>query len=169
MNPVMLEIFGLEIKWYSFLILVGIIIGIILLEKEAKKFKIPKDDIFNMCFYAIIVGIIGARIYYVLFNISYYRYNILEIFAIWNGGLAIHGGIIAGVITIYLYAKKKGYNLLRLLELAAPSLILAQGLGRWGNFFNSEAHGFATTYTKLQELLVPEFIIKGMNIGGVYY
>ncbi len=169
MNPVMLEIFGLEIKWYSFLILVGIIIGIILLEKEAKKFKIPKDDIFNMCFYAIIVGIIGARIYYVLFNISYYRYNILEIFAIWNGGLAIHGGIIAGVITIYLYAKKKGYNLLRLLDLAAPSLILAQGLGRWGNFFNSEAHGFATTYTKLQELLVPEFIIKGMNIGGVYY
>ena len=61
------------------------------------------------------------------------------------------------------------YNLLRLLDLAAPSLILAQGLGRWGNFFNSEAHGFATTYTKLQELLVPEFIIKGMNIGGVYY
>lgn len=169
MNPIMITVFGLEIKWYSFLILIGIIIGILIIEKEAKKFKISKNDIFDMCFYAIIFGIIGARLYYVLFNISYYKYNLLEVFAVWNGGLAIHGGIIFGVLAVYIYAKKKNFNFLRLLDIAVPSLILAQSIGRWGNFFNSEAHGFATTYAFLKKLMVPEFIIKGMHIGGVYY
>lgn len=169
MNPVMFTLFNIEIKWYSFLILIGIIIGIFLVEKEAKKFNISRDDIFNMCFYAIIFGILGARIYYVLFNISYYKYNLLEIFAIWNGGLAIHGGLIAGIITIYIYAKKKNISVLKLLDMAAPAVILAQSIGRWGNFFNSEAHGFATTYAYLKNLHVPEFVIQGMNIGGTYY
>lgn len=106
MNPVMFSLFGIEIHWYSILILIGIVIGLILLEKEAKKFKYPKELIFNICFWAIIFGIIGARIYYVIFNFSYYQNNLLEIFAIWNGGLAIHGGIIAGVITVIFFAKK---------------------------------------------------------------
>lgn len=169
MNPIMLTIFGIEIKWYSFLILIGVLLGIFIVEKEAKRFNIPKDTIFNMCFYAIIFGIIGARLYYVLFNISYYKYNLLEIFEIWNGGLAIHGGLIAGTITVFIYSKKKNLNVLRLLDMAVPAVILAQAIGRWGNFFNSEAHGFATTYTHLQNLFVPEFIINGMNIGGIYY
>lgn len=169
MNPVMFNFLGLEIHWYSVLILIGIIIGLILLEREAKKFNYSKELIFNICFWAIIIGIIGARLYYVIFNFSYYKSNLLEIFAIWNGGLAIHGGIIAGVITVIFFAKKYHLNFLKLLDMAAPSLILAQAIGRWGNFFNSEAHGIATTYSELKNLLVPEFIIKGMNIGGVYY
>lgn len=169
MNPIMFTVFGIEIKWYSFLILIGIIIGIVLVIREAKKFNISKEDIFDMCFYAIIFGIIGARIYYVLFNIAYYRYNLLEIFEIWNGGLAIHGGIIAGAITIYLYSKKKNINFFRLTDIVVPALILAQGIGRWGNFFNSEAHGFATSISFLEYLKVPNFIINGMNIGGTYY
>ena len=169
MDSIMFSIFGIDIRWYSFLILIGIIIGVLLLEREAKKFNYPKDLIFNMCFWTIIIGIIGARLYYVLFNFSYYKSNILEIFAVWNGGLAIHGGLIAGAITIIFFAKKYHLNFLKLLDMAAPSLILAQAIGRWGNFFNAEAHGIATTYSRLQELLVPEFIIKGMNIGGIYY
>jgi len=169
MNPIMFTIFGIEIKWYSFLILIGIIIGLVLVIKEAKKFNISKDDIFDMCFYAIIFGIIGARIYYVLFNISYYRYNLLEMFEIWNGGLAIHGGIIVGALTIYLYSKKKNLNFLRLTDIIVPAVILAQGIGRWGNFFNSEAHGFATSLSFLEYLYIPKFIINGMNIGGTYY
>lgn len=169
MDPVMFSIFGIDIHWYSVLILIGIILGVLLLEKEAKKFKYPKDLIFNMAFWAIIMGVIGARIYYVIFNFSYYSNNLLEIFAVWNGGLAIHGGIIAGVITVIIFAKKYHLNFLKLLDMAAPSLILAQAIGRWGNFFNSEAHGIATTYANLKDLLVPEFIINGMNIGGVYY
>ena len=140
MNPVMFNLFGIEVHWYSVLILIGIILGIILLEKEAKRFKYPKDTIFNICFWAIIIGIIGARLYYVIFNFSYYSNNILDIFAIWNGGLAIHGGIIAGVATVIFLAKKHHLNFIKLLDIAAPSLILAQAIGRWGNFFNSEAH-----------------------------
>ena len=169
MDPVMFRLFDLNIHWYSVLILIGIIIGIILLEREAKRFKYPKDLIFNICFWAIIIGIIGARLYYVIFNFSYYSHNLLEIFAIWNGGLAIHGGIIAGVLTVILFAKKYHLNFLKLLDMAAPSLILAQAIGRWGNFFNGEAHGIATSYSQLKDLWIPEFIIDGMNIGGIYY
>lgn len=169
MDPIMFHLFGIDIHWYSVLILIGIVIGIILLEKEAKRFKYPKDLIFNICFWAIIIGIISARLYYVIFNFSYYKNNLLEIFAVWNGGLAIHGGIIGGVLTVIFFAKKYHLNFLKLLDMAVPSLILAQAIGRWGNFFNGEAHGIATTYTELKNLLVPEFIIDGMNIGGVYY
>jgi len=169
MNPVMFKLFGLEVKWYSFLILMGIIIGVFLALREAKKFNIKKETVFDLCFYAIIIGIIGARLYYVLFNMSYYKNNLLEIFEIWNGGLAIHGGLIAAAITVYIYAKKKHLNFFQLLDIAVPSIILAQAIGRWGNFFNSEAHGFATTLTNLEHLHVPNFIIEGMNIGGVYY
>ncbi len=169
MNPVMFSLFGIDVKWYSFLILMGIIIGVFLVLREAKGFNILKETIFDICFYAVIIGIIGARLYYVLFNMSYYKHNLLEIFAIWNGGLAIHGGLIAGFLTVYIYAKKKHMNFLQLLDIAVPSIILAQAIGRWGNFFNSEAHGFVTTLANLQHLHVPEFVIKGMNIGGVYY
>ncbi len=169
MNPILIDIFGIKIHWYSFLILIAIIIGIYLLLKETKKEKYNTELIFNLCFWAIIIGIIGARIYYVIFNFSYYKSNLLEIFAIWNGGLAIHGGIIAGFLTILFLSHKYHLNFLKLLDMAVPSLILAQAIGRWGNFFNSEAHGIATTYSNLQQLMVPEFIIKGMNIGGVYY
>lgn len=169
MDPIMFSIFGIDIYWYSVFILIGIIIGIILLEKEAKKFKYPPDLIFNICFWAIIISIIGARLYYCLFNFSYYKNNLLEIFAIWNGGLAIHGGLIAGLLTVIFLAKKHHLNFLKLLDMAIPSLILAQAIGRWGNFFNSEAHGIATTYTQLKDLLIPEFIIEGMELGGIYY
>jgi len=169
MNPIIINLFGIEIKWYSILILTGIILGMLLVTKESKKFNISKELIFDLCFYAIIFGILGARLYYVLFNISYYKYNLSEIFAIWNGGLAIHGGIIAGALTIILYCKKKDLNFVKIFDIIVPALILAQAIGRWGNFFNSEAHGFATTYTFLKNLYIPEFVIKGMNIGGVYY
>jgi len=169
MDPVMFSLFGIEVKWYSFLILMGIIIGAFLVLKEAKKFNISRDTVFDIAFYAIIFGIIGARLYYVLFNMSYYRYNLLEIFAIWNGGLAIHGGLIAAFITIYICAKKKHLNFMQLLDIAVPSIILAQAIGRWGNFFNEEAYGFATTLANLQRLHVPEFIIKGMYFEGAYW
>lgn len=169
MNPTFLKIANLEIEWYSLFILIGVILSIILTEREAKKFNISKDIMFNMCFYAVIFGIIGARLYYVLFNISYYRYHLLEIIQVWHGGLAIHGGIIMGAITIIVYAKKNNLNVLKLYDIAVPALILAQAIGRWGNFFNSEAHGFATSYHFLTKLHIPKFIINGMYINEIYY
>lgn len=169
MNPEIINFFGISIRWYSVLILVGIIVGFFLAEKEGKKFDLPKDFIFDLGFWVVIFGIIGARLYYVIFNFGLYKNNLLEIFKVWNGGLAIHGGIIGGLITLLIYCKIKKVNPFRMTDIVVPSLILAQAIGRWGNFFNSEAHGPATTLLNLQNLHIPNFIIRGMNINGIYY
>ncbi len=169
MNPVLFTIGNFEIRWYSVLILTGVVLGYIIAEKEAKRFRFNTDFLFNMFFYALIFGIIGARLYYVAFNWSSYASNPVSILYVWEGGLAIHGGIIAGLITMYLYCKKYDVSLIRVLDFVCPSLILAQAIGRWGNFFNGEAHGPATTLLALQNKHIPDFIIKGMQINGVYY
>ena len=170
MNPVLFSIGNIEIRWYSVLILVAIFIAISMLIREGKRFNIPKDFLFNMAFWVIIFGIIGARIYYCIFNFSLYKDNVFDIFKIWEGGLAIHGGLIAGFITLLVYTKKYNVNTIKITDMASIPLLLAQAIGRWGNFFNSEAHGAATTYYHLSEVLhIPEKIIEGMKIGNVYY
>ncbi len=170
MNPVAFTIFGLSIKWYSVFIFCGIVISYILITSECKKFGIPKDFVTNLLFWTIIMGIIGARLYYVIFNWGYYSSHLGEIFKIWEGGLAIHGGIILGGLTVLLYCKKYKVSSLRILDIIAPCLLFSQALGRWGNFFNQEAYGVATTLEKLQSLkIIPNFVIYGMNINGVYY
>lgn len=169
MNPVFFSIFGLEIRYYSLFILIGVFLSYFMMIREAKKFNISADDIFNMFFWTIIIGIIGARLYYVVFNWEYFGSHISEIWQIWQGGLAIHGGIIFGLITMSICARKYNLRLLRILDMAAPPLILAQAIGRWGNFFNSEAYGVATSLNHLRSLHIPEFIIDGMQINGIYY
>ena len=106
MNPVIFELGKLEIRWYAVLILIGALLAIYLIQKEAFKFGVSKEFIFNMAFWAIIFGFIGARIYYVVFDWSYYSKHLSEILKIWEGGLAIHGGLIAALITILIYTKK---------------------------------------------------------------
>ena len=169
MNPVALQIGSFTIKWYSLMILLGVIVGIGLLLKESKKYNYPKDFLFNLCFWAIIFGFIGARIYYVLFNFEIYKNDPVSIFKIWEGGLAIHGGLITGFMTMYLYCKKYNVRLLKITDMAVPGILLAQSIGRWGNFFNMEAHGGAVLRSTLENLHIPEFIINGMNINGIYY
>lgn len=169
MSRVAFNIFGFNIYWYSLCILVGMIVAYILISKESKKHKIDKDTLSDLIFYTIIVSLIGARLYYVIFNLDYYLSNPLEIFEVWNGGLAIHGGLIFGAIFIYIYSKKKNINFLRLLDIMAPAVLIAQALGRWGNFFNKEAHGGITTLETLENMHIPNFIIEGMNINGSYY
>ncbi len=170
MNPVIFSIGRLEIRWYSFLILVAVFIGFILAIREGKKKGIDSDVIFDLGFYTVVFGIVGARLYYVLFNLDYVRNNILEVFKIWNGGLAIHGGILLGLITIIIFAKVRKIKILKLTDIVVTSLILGQAIGRWGNFFNSEAYGPVTTLNNLRSLrIIPSFVIKGMKIDGVYY
>jgi len=164
----MLDLGVIQIKWYSFFILIAMITGGLLFFLEAKKKGLKNEDIENILFYGLLIGILGARIYYVLFNLNYYIHNPLEILMIWNGGLAIHGGIIGGLITMIIYSKKKKINLMMLLDIIVVGLILAQAIGRWGNFFNSEAYGRITTLKSLQEFHIPMFIIKGMLIDGSY-
>ena len=168
MDRYIISIGSVNIEWYSVLIVVGAILAIIMIILEAKRYGYPKDFVFNLCFWSIIVGIIGARLYYVLFNLDLYT-NFVDVFKIWEGGLAIHGGIIFGLITCYLYCKKYKVRTIRMLDFIAPAMLLAQAIGRWGNFFNQEAHGAVTSLQTLQNLHIPEFIIDGMNIGGVYY
>lgn len=169
MNPYVIDLGFMSIRWYSLLILVGVLLGITLFEREGRRFSINKDFLFNLAFWTIIFGILGARCYYVIFNYSLYKGDFLSMFKIWEGGLAIHGGLIAGGITILVYSRKYRVSILRIFDLCVPSLFLAQAIGRWGNFFNGEAHGVATSFEYLQSLHIPDFIIKGMNINGIYY
>lgn len=169
MNEYVFKIGNFGIRWYSLLILIGVIVGIYLLEKEGKRFNLNKDLLFNMAFWAIIMGIIGARIYYVIFNFNLYKNDLLSIFRIWEGGLAIHGGLIAGIITIAVYCKKYKLRFIRMTDICIAPILLAQAIGRWGNFFNGEAHGAATSLAHLQSLHIPKFIIEGMKISGIYY
>ncbi len=157
------------IKWYSVCILLGVIVAYLISAREAERFNIGRYYVFNMMFWVLIFGIIGARLYYVLFNLDYYLENLTEIYKIWNGGLAIHGGIIVGALVILIYCKKYKVKTNRMLDIVAPSLLIAQAIGRWGNFFNGEAYGSAVTLGTLQKLLIPNFVINGMYINGVYY
>lgn len=168
MNPT-IDLGFISIHYYSLFIFLGIIIGGQLVIKEAKKFGFTEDFIVNLLFGAILIGIIGARLYFVLFNFDYYIANPWEIFAVWNGGLAIHGGIIFALIFIIVYLKTKNINILLVLDCIVVGLIIGQAIGRWGNFFNGESHGPATTLAHLQDMHLPEFIVNGMNIGGTYY
>lgn len=169
MNPVMFEVAGFEIRWYSVLILVACFVVLYFSQNEAERFGVPREFLFNMLFWSLIVGIIGARLYYVLFNLDVYLKDPIEILKIWHGGLAIHGGLIGGILTILLYCKKYKVRTVRMLDFIAVPLLLGQAIGRWGNFFNQEAHGAATTLAHLKTLFVPDFIINGMTIDGVIY
>lgn len=168
MNRVLFSIGPITIYWYSVTMLIAILTGIYLSLKEAKRQN--KDSfISDLIIYVIIFGIIGARLYYVIFNFNDYKYNILSIFEIWEGGIAIYGAIIAGFLTIVYLSKKNNQSIINTTDIIAPGLILAQSIGRWGNFFNQEAHGIATTKEFLQNIHIPKFIIEGMKIDGIYY
>ncbi|HBA37459.1 MAG TPA: prolipoprotein diacylglyceryl transferase [Firmicutes bacterium] len=169
MNPVAFEIFGIGIRYYSMFILIGVAIAYFMIVREAKKFGISSDFIFNLFFWTIIIGIIGARLYYVVFNWEYFGSHINEIWQLWQGGLAIHGGILLGLLTIAIYTRKHHVRTARIIDIVVVPLILGQAIGRWGNFFNSEAYGAATTLNHLESLHIPRFIIDGMNINGIYY
>ena len=169
MKSELLNLGFISIKWYSVLILLAFTIGYYLVINRCKKENLKVSLISDMCFYLVIVSILGARIYYCIFEYKYYINNPLEIIQIWNGGLAIHGGIITGIIFIYCYTKKHKINMIQLLDIFAPALVLGQAIGRWGNFFNNEAFGPVTTLTTLKNLHIPSFIIDGMYIDQNYH
>ena len=170
MNPVIFNIGNFELRWYSVLIAIAVIIGYVLIVSESRRFKIKKEFMFTMMFWTLIFAIIGARLYYVAFNLEYYRTNILEIFQIWKGGLAIHGALLFGAITIIIYCKKYKVRVGKILDIIVPALLLGQAIGRWGNFFNSEAYGSIVSYQQLVNMkIIPQFIIDNMFINGSYH
>ena len=168
MNKILFDLGIIQIKWYSLFIFIAMLVASILIYREARRKKIDDDTLFNMLFYGIIIGILGARLYYVLFNLNYYLKYPLEIIMIWNGGLAIHGGLLAGLLFMAYYSKKHKINILGILDILVVGVIIAQSIGRWGNFFNQEAYGGIISLSTLKSMHLPQFIIDGMYIDGAY-
>lgn len=167
MNSTAFYILGIPIKWYGILIASGMVLGILIAKNSCKIKDIDYEKFLDILLIAIPSGIIGARIYYVIFEFNYYKHHLAEIINIRQGGLAIHGGVIFGIISALIYAKIKKLNFLRYADVAAPSIIIAQAIGRWGNFFNQEAYGSMVSQEFISHF--PDFIQKGMYIGGSYY
>lgn len=168
MNRILFEFGPITIYWYSITTLLAVLSGIYLSLRESKK-QGMYTFISDLIFYVIIFGIIGARTYYVIFNFEQYQSNPLSIFKIWEGGIAIYGALIGGFLTIVYLAKKRQQSIIKTTDIISPSLLIAQAIGRWGNFFNSEAHGTTVSLEFLKSLHLPNFIIEGMYIDGVYY
>ena len=143
-NPVAFTIAGLDIRWYGILISLGVVLAVIISYIRAPKHGIEQENVLDAAIWLLPFGIIGARAYYVIFSWDLYKNNLSEIFNIRGGGLAIHGGLIFGILGVFIMCRLKKVDFLSLLDLLAPSVALAQAIGRWGNFFNSEAHGTPT-------------------------
>lgn len=169
MDRVAISFGFIKIYWYSIFIFLGVIFGSLFIYLEAKKQHFNVDQLVDLVFYTVIVSIIGARAYYVLFNLRLYLSNPISIFEIWNGGLAIHGGILAGLLFLWFYTKHKKICFLKLLDIIVIGLIVGQIFGRWGNFFNGEAYGFIVPKSTLVKWHIPNFVISGMYIDGFYH
>ncbi len=146
-NPsrVAFTIFGQDIYWYGITMALGIIVAAILTIVECKRKKLHEDTALDVCLVAIPSGIVGARLYYVLFELERYLADPISMLYIWEGGLAVYGSIIGGAIGVYIYCRKKKIRFLKIVDAIAPGLVLAQSIGRWGNFFNQEAFGPVVT------------------------
>jgi phosphatidylglycerol---prolipoprotein diacylglyceryl transferase len=143
-GPIILEIGSLVLRWYGLLIASAVLIGVTLSQYLAKRRGVDPDLLGDLAIWLVISAIPAARIYYVLFEWQEYAQRPEDIIAIWKGGIAIHGAIIGGTLGTMIFARLKRISLWQLLDLVAPSLILGQAIGRWGNFFNSEAFGKPT-------------------------
>ena len=164
MNPVALQLGPISIRWYAICIVSGLILAVYLSMKEAPRKKIDPDAIIDFILIAFPLAILGARLYYVIFEWGYYSQHLGEIFAIWNGGIAIYGGLLTGALVLYLFSRRRLIEPIDFLDIAAPSVMIAQSIGRWGNFFNQEAYG--TAVKSLNYL--PSFIRDQMYIDGSY-
>lgn len=143
-NPVAFTVFGVDVMWYGILISLGMVLAVLITYKRAPRHDIQPDKILDFVLICIPLGIIGARLYYVVFNWSYYAGDFMKIINIRSGGLAIHGGLLFGLGAAAILCIIWKYRPLNVLDLAIPSVALAQAIGRWGNYFNSEAHGGPT-------------------------
>lgn len=169
-NPVAFNLFGIPVHWYGIIIAVAMVLAIELISREFKRKGFGDDIGYDAALWVIPIGFIGARIYYVLFEWEYYSQHLGEIIQIWNGGIAIYGGVIAGALAMLFYAKRKKFSFFLLTDVATPYLLMAQGIGRWGNFINQEAHGGPVSQDFLSNTLhLPQFIVDNMQIDGTYY
>lgn len=167
-NRTAFELFGLQIYWYAIIIVSGIAIALWLANREALRVGLKEDDMTNFILWALPIAIIGARLYYILFDLEPYLADPIQIFNTRSGGLAIYGGLIAAGIVLIVYTRHHFIDPWLFLDVVAPSVMLAQAMGRWGNFTNHEAYGGETTRQFLEGLHLPQFIINNMYIDGAF-
>ncbi|WYP25781.1 prolipoprotein diacylglyceryl transferase [Alkalihalobacillus sp. FSL W8-0930] len=169
LNRVFLELGPITIYWYGVIIGLGVLLGYILASRESVRRGLPKDIFADLLLFALPIAIISARIYYVIFRWDQFADDPIRVFYIWEGGIAIHGALIGSVITAIVFARKRGVSFWKLADVAAPSILLGQAIGRWGNFMNQEVYGGEVSRAFLENLHLPTFIIDQMYINGTYY
>ncbi|WP_257351748.1 prolipoprotein diacylglyceryl transferase [Pseudalkalibacillus decolorationis] len=169
LDRVAFELGPLTVYWYGIIIGFGALLGLFLAVRESRRLGMDKDVFVDVVLYAVPIAILSARIYYVAFEWDYYKNHLGDVFAIWEGGIAIHGALIGSVLTAYVFTKIKKLSFWKLVDIAAPSIILGQAIGRWGNFMNQEAHGGEVSRAFLEGLYLPDWIIDQMYINGTYY
>src|SRR6476646_6704142 len=141
LNPIAFSLGPIQVHWYGVIIGCGLALALYLAIREGNKRGLPNGTFADLMIWAIPLAIISARIYYVLFEWGYYAQHPSEIIQIWHGGIAIHGALIGSILTVIYFARSRGISFWKITDIAAPSLILGQAIGRWGNFMNQEAHG----------------------------
>ncbi|MTV50614.1 prolipoprotein diacylglyceryl transferase [Heliobacillus mobilis] len=143
-DPIAFQIGPITVHWYGILISSALLIGTLLAQRETVRHGIDPDFLYNLVLWAVPLALIGARVYYVVFNWKYYQNDPSEVIAIWHGGIAIYGALLTAFAVGWFYTRRHGVSFWQMADIAAPSLILGQAIGRWGNFFNQEAYGYPT-------------------------
>ena len=138
-------VMGITVRWYGALIALGILAGVLLAGRRERRLGLPRDTALDLALWGVPAAIVGARLYYVIFSWENYASDPVSALYVWQGGLAIYGGLLGGLAAGMIYARAKKLSFWRLADLAAPSFALGQAIGRWGNFFNQEAYGIAVT------------------------
>ena len=155
-NPTAFSVFGISIQWYAIMIAFGLFMAILYCSRRTHEVGIKQDDVIDALFFAVPMAIVGARLYYVVFNFSHFRYDLIRIFYIREGGLAIYGSVIFALLTAYIFARVKKISALSLLDIGAIGFLIGQSIGRWGNFMNREVFGTVTDLPWRMEIYVPE-------------
>lgn len=168
-DPVAFNLGPISVRWYGIIIACGIIVAYFIGQREMNKRGFKEDFLTDLLIWAVPIAIISARIYYVIFEWSYYKDHLNEIIQVWNGGIAIHGALIGSFITAYVFSKKHGESFWKVADVLAPSILIGQIIGRWGNFMNQEAYGSVVERTFLENLHIPNWIIEQMNVNGFYH
>ncbi|WP_017472440.1 prolipoprotein diacylglyceryl transferase [Amphibacillus jilinensis] len=174
LDPIFIEVGPITIYWYAIIIVTGVVIGLWLATKEGVRLGLSKELYTDLLMWALPIAILSARLYYVIFEWDWQRFveqPLWKVFAVWEGGIAIHGALIGSVITAYIFSKKRDVPFWKIADVAAPSIIIGQAIGRWGNFMNQEAHGGPVSDVVYENFIqyLPDFIENHMVIDGILY
>ncbi|MDD2422412.1 MAG: prolipoprotein diacylglyceryl transferase [Heliobacteriaceae bacterium] len=143
-DPVAFQFGPITVNWYGILLSLAVLVATWVAAREARRQGLDLDFLYNLVLWVVPLAVLGARVYYVVFNWQYYANDPREIVAIWHGGLAIHGALLTAFLFGWYYTRKHGVSFWQMADVAAPAIILGQAIGRWGNFFNQEAYGYPT-------------------------